>query len=216
MAFTREELYRHVADFLNEDVVTPDSNNSVAKKILGNEVSAAEFVLALHPWNFPSEVKRLQLVATADPEIVDSDPIGWSYAYAKGTVLRTNWVSPTGMERDRLMLAGQWDDRGGRILSNITPLYLDGVQAVFATQGKYGYWPRPFGIAVASVIGDWLTGPVTNSRGKQSDMSARSSGLIEDAHTWDAQQAPPPSRREGRWNRARHRRGGGRFQTGEL
>ena len=213
MAFTREELYRHVADFLNEDSVVPDSTMPAAIKIAGHELSAAEFVLAMHPWNFASAVKRLQLAATADPDIVDSDPIGWTYAYAKGAVLRTNWVSPTGRERDRLTQAGQWDDKGGRILSNITPLYLDGVQQIFATQAKYGYWPRLFGIAVASVIGDWLTGPVTNSRGKQSDMSARSIALVEDAHTWDAQQAPAPTRRRGRWNRSRQ---GPRFASGEL
>jgi hypothetical protein len=216
MAFTRDELYRHVSHFLSEsNLLTPGSSHATAKKIEGIEISAAEFVLALHPWNFASAVKRLALHATHDDADDDSDPIGWKYAYTKGPILRVNWVSPTGKQRDRMTRAGQWDDKGGRILANVSPLYCDGVQASFAQQGAMGYWPRPVGIAIASVIGDWLTGPVTNSRGKQNDMSARSEDLVEKAHTWDAQQAPPPQRREGRWNRGRHR-GGARFESGEL
>jgi hypothetical protein len=125
------------------------------------------------------------------------------------------WVSQTGRERDRITKAGLWTDEGGRILSHVSPLYLNAVQNSFAQQQNYGAWPRLFGTAVASVIGDWLTGPVTNSRGKQSDISQRSMAMIEDAYLWDARQSPAPSRRAGRWNRARTR-GVSRFESGEL
>lgn len=216
MAYTLADLYAEVADFLKEDgSVIPGADHVVANKIAARLVGAAETVLARHPYNFASETRRLQLVATADPAIEDSDPIGWLYAFAKGQVLRVNWISPTGKQKDRYQRAGQWDDKGGRILANETPLYMDGVQAVFATEAKMGYWPRLVGRAIASVVADQLAGPVTNSRGTQADISERSKKFCEDAEVWDANQSPPPPKRMGSWSRGRLR-GATRFGTGEL
>lgn len=216
MAYTLADLYAEVADHLKEDgSVVAGSEHDVAKKIARALVGSAEAVLARHPYNFASATRPLALDATADPADPDSDPIGWRYAYKKGQILRVNWISPTGKERDRYRRAGQWEDKGGRILANDSPLYIDAVLAVFATEAKMGYWPRLFGRAVASVVADQLAGPVTNSRGSQADISIRSRAFCEEAEVWDANQSPPPSQRGGSWNQAR-RRGRARFGTGEL
>lgn len=209
MASTRQLLYDEACDFLKESHVVVGSTSPNAKRIAAIEESAAMWLLGQHPWNFATTVVRLQVVATADPDADEPDAslAGFQYAYQKPPTARINWILRSPAERDRV--TSGWADKGGRILSSYSPLYMDHVQPEFALPAKIGYWPAAALTAWASLIGDRLTGPVSNSRGWESDMSVRSQALIEAAYSFDASQSPAPRRRTGRWNQAR--RGG--FRT---
>lgn len=207
MAFTRVELYNDVCDFLKEGRVAPGAH-PLARKIEGKEKSAAEVVLAMHPWNFAELCARLQVAREADDTADEPDATlqGFRYAYNQGDIARVKWVSNTGRERDRLVSGRSWTQTsGGLILSDYSPLYLCAVMNEYALVAKQGYWPRLFGKAVASHIADELSPAVTNSRAHTVDVSARTQALAEEAFLWDAQQSPAPTRREGRWLRSRGR-----------
>lgn len=210
MAFTRNDLYVDVCDFLKEAHTLPTAQTPLTRKIANKEKGCAEFLLSRHGWNFASVCARgvlddeVDMTSTDDP-----DPAlgGFRYAYRVGPLLRVNWISRTGRERDRLTTG--WEQRGSRILCNENPLFIDGVQEAFALEAKYGYWPRVFGKAVASQIADELSGGVVDSRGHQADVSTRTQALIDEAQTWDAQQSPAPSKQRGSWARSRWGRGSG-------
>lgn len=211
MAYTRQLLYAETCDFLKEGRVAPTAtSHPLVKRIAEVEESAAAWLLGEHPWNFASTVVRLQKVAEEDPDADEPNAslAGFRYAYMKPPIAKTVWVSSTPNERGRLTRG--WDDQQGRILSDHNPLYLKGVMAEYATAARIGYWTHHFGTAVASLLGDRLTGPVTNSRGWSSDASARSLELIERAFTHDAGESPAPRRRTGSWGRSRYGRLTGR------
>lgn len=204
MASSRARLYVEVCDFLKETpAAIPDSGSPLAKKIGAQELGAAEFLLEQHPWNFASETKRLVIDQSADLEAEEPDASlsGFLYAYKKPAIRRINWVSATGREADRLR--NGWVDKGGRILSDYNPLFVDGVLDVYADPSKIAFWSASFLTADASLIADRLTGPISNSRGWESDMSMRSRELVEIAFQFDAGQSPAPTRRPGSWSRSR-------------
>lgn len=203
MAFTRTELYWEVCDFLKEGRVAPGTH-VLAKKIEGLEKSAAETILAMHPWNFAETCAWLQVVKEYDPaaEVADATLQGYKYAYNQGDIARIKWLSPNAKETHRLV-RGWTQTSNGRILSDYKPLALCAVSNEFALVAKQGYWPRLFGRAVASQIADGLAAGVTNARSHAADVSARTQAIAEEAFLWDAQQSPPPSRRPGKWQMAR-------------
>lgn len=205
-ASTRADLYAETCDFLKESRVAVGSAGPLAARIASQEVSAAEFALSLHPYNFASRVHELAMVAQADadPTVIDATLAGFTYAYAMPDVAKITWVSKGPSERYRLTSGTQWTQMEGRILSHFQPLYMNGVRKEYALTAKIGYWPRLFCTGVASLLADRLMGPVTNSRTWAADMTERSRAYLEEAATWDANQAPAPIRRPGRWLRSRH------------
>lgn len=214
MAFLRTDLYNDVCDFLKEGRVAP-GNTPLAKKIEGKEKSAAEVILAMHPWNFAEACVWLQIARQADDDADEPDASlqGFRYAYNQGDIARVKWVSPTAQEANRLVSPRSWtQSSGGVILSNYNPLALCAVMNEYALQAKQGYWPRLFGKAVASHIADEISAPVVNNRSHTADVSARTQALAEEAFLWDAQQAPAPSRRDGSWMRGRFRGFGRRMR----
>lgn len=200
---TREQLYAETCGFLNEKAVVVGSDHPLARKIQQLELVAAEYALSLHPYNFASETQRLTVLVTADPDNEDASLSGFDYAYTKPALARINWLSTSASEKGRVTSALSWQDKGGRILSSINPLYLDGVLLIFAQQAKYGYWPRLFCTGVASLLADRLMGGVNNSRTWAETATERSLGYLEQASVWDAQQSPAPYKRSGRWLRSR-------------
>lgn len=200
---TREQLYAETARFLNEKGAVVGSQHPTAVAIAELELVAAEYALSLHPYNFASQTQRLVVSQTYDPDNEDAGLSGFRYAYVKPALARINWLSTSASERGRVTSALAWQDKGGRILSSLNPLYLDGVLLSFATQAKYGYWPRLFCTGVASLLADRLTGSVTNSRTWAETATNRSLGYLEQAAVWDAQQSPAPLKRSGRWLRSR-------------
>lgn len=209
MPAPQQMLYNAVCDFVKEPHAIVGAQTPLAKRIAAREEDAARWLLEQHPWNFPSRTERLTINTTADPDAdeVDASLAGYKYRYNKPALRRINYVATSARERDRI--TSGWVDKGGFIYSDHNPLYLDFVDATFALPAKMGHWPQSFLTADASLIADVIIGPVANSRGWESDMSARSQALIEAAYTYDAGQSPAPTRRQGRFLNAR--RGGRTF-----
>lgn len=172
-------VFNGALDHLGEPNISgPVDTTSWGRKLAQAYPRVVEALQEVYPWNFSG--------ARAELALLDETPIGRDYAYAKpADFLSIRMINTTGDPNDTARF--DYDDEGGKILTNLSPCYLFYGRKLLNQEGM---WPAAFADAVSAELA-FRTAPGITARDKRRDQCEKDAArLLRKAKSWDASQKP--------------------------
>lgn len=190
------------ADVINEALVAcdqpeatgPSDSASWVRRMNNRYAATVRELLEKHPWNFAMVREQLQVIG-------DATPIGRDYAYTKpGACLRIVLINDSGEFND-IDHPDIYEDEGGVILSDTSPLYIFYTSSAWAV--NEGAWPQVFASAVSLALAAKCYGLFGKAASKKDELKKDARKALQDAKSWDAAQKPTRTLPRGRWASSR-------------